>query len=97
MVPFWLTVAAWTTDAAIQKKVFDSGTTLVFSNKEIDDIMKLIRSLEDAALLIKGVCEKVEQDVKEQQKGEFLAMLAASLGANLLGNMLAGRRVVRAG
>ena len=97
MVPFWLTVAAWTTDAAIQKKVFGSGTTLVFSNKEIDDIMKLIKSLEDAALLIKGVCEKVEQDVKEQQKGEFLAMLAASLGANLLGNMLAGRRVVRAG
>ena len=46
--------------------------------------------------MIKGVTETVENEVKEQKEG-FLGMLATTLGANLLGNMLAGRRVILAG
>ena len=58
--------------------------------------MKIIKSLEDAGLLIKCVSETVENQVKEQTGG-FLGMVAATLGANLLGKMLAGKGVIRDG
>ena len=54
--------------------------------------MKINKSLKDAGLLIKGVSETVENEVSEQKRG-FLGMLAAILGASLLGNMLGGRGV----
>ena len=56
---------------------------LIFSNGELDDIMKVVKPLKDATLLIKGVNEKVENEVKEQIEG-FLVILLATLGANLL-------------
>ena len=60
------------TDVTIQKKFFGSSmTTLITSNKEMNDIMKIIKSLEDADLLIKGVSETIENEAKEQ-KGRFL-------------------------
>ena len=96
LVPLGLTGAASATDVAIQKKISDSGTTLVFPNEEIDDIIKIVKSFNDSGLLIKGVSETIESQIKEQ-KGWSLGMLASTLGASLLGNMLAGRRVVRAG
>ena len=50
-----MTAATSATDAAIQKKTFVSGmTTLIFSNEELDDMMKIVKSFEDAGLLIKG-------------------------------------------
>ena len=64
--------------------------TLVFSNEDLDDIMKIVKSLEGASLLIKGVTETFENEEKELKEG-FLGMLAASL----LGNTLAGKGVVR--
>ena len=96
LVPLGLTGAASATDVAIQKKISDSGTTLVFPNEETDDIIKIVKSFNDSGLLIKGVSETIESQIKEQ-KGWSLGMLASTLGASLLGNMLAGRRVVRAG
>ena len=70
------------------------------------DIMKIIKSLEDAGLLIKGVYEAIENETKEQ-KGGFLSMLLGTLGASLLGNLLTskgikqsklpGRGIIRAG
>ena len=57
-------------------------TTLIFSNEELDDIMKIDKSLEEARLLIKSISETVENEVKVQ-KGEFLSILAATLGDNL--------------
>ena len=71
MVSLGLTAAASERDAAIQKKIFGSGTTLVFSNEDFNNVMKVIKSLEDAGLLIKSVIEKVENDVSEQ-KGRYL-------------------------
>ena len=45
-------------DAAIQKKTFGSDmTTLLISNEEMNDIMKILKSLEDTDSLIKGVSE----------------------------------------
>ena len=65
-------IVAAATDVTIQKIFFGSSmTTLITSNKEMNDIMKIIKSLEDADLLIKGVSETIENEAKEQ-KGRFL-------------------------
>ena len=63
---------------------------------EMNDILKIVKSLEDSRVLLKGVDETIKNEVKEQ-KGGFLSMLLDTLGASLLGNMLAGRGVIRAG
>ena len=52
--------------------------------------MKIVKSLEDATLLIRVVSETVENEVKEQNR-RFLGMLADTLGASLVGGMLEGR------
>ena len=56
--------------------------------------MKIVKSLEDSGLLIKGVSETIQNEVREQ-KGEFLNMLLRTLGSSLLVNMLAGKGIVR--
>ena len=58
--------------------------------------MKIVKSLEDSGLLIKGVSQTIQHEVKKQ-KGGFLSMLLGTLGASLLGNMLAGKEILRAG
>ena len=62
----------------------------------MEDIIKIVKSLEDSGLLLKGVTETVQNEVKEQ-KGGFLSMLLGTLGASLLGDMLAGKGLNRAG
>ena len=93
-----LTAAASATDATINKKILGSGNhiTLIISNDDIQDLLKIVKSLEDSGILFDGITATVENDVKEQ-KGGFLSMLLGTLGASLLGNMLAGRGVIRAG
>ena len=61
-------------------------TTLIISNGEMNDIMKIIKSHEDTALLIKVVSETTENDAKKQKVG-FLGMFLGKLGACLLGNL----------
>ena len=98
LTPLGLTAAASAADAGIHKKILGSGnmTTLIISNDEIEDIIKIVKSLEDSGLLLKGVTETVQNEVKEQ-KGGFLSMLLGTLGASLLGNLLTGQGVNRAG
>ena len=63
-----LTAAAATTDAAIHKKMFGSGfTTLIISNEEIGNIIKIVKSLEEAGLLIKDVCETIKNEAKKKE------------------------------
>ena len=62
----------------------------------MEDIIKIVKSLEDSGLLLKGVSETIQNEAKEQ-KGGFHSMLLGTLGARLLGNILAGKGVVRAG
>ena len=66
------------------------------SNEEMNDILKIINSLEDSALLIKGVCERTKNEAKEQKRG-FLGMLLDTLAASLLGDLLTGKGTIRAG
>ena len=74
--------------------MFGSGfTTIVISNEEMNDIMKIVKSLEESGLLIKGVSEAIKNEAKEQ-KGRYLGMLLGTLGAILLGNLLTGKGVV---
>ena len=92
-----ITAAASAIDARIQKKIHGSGTTtLIYSNEEMNDIMKIVHAIEDSNILLKGVTKIIKNKTKEQ-KVEFLSMLLGSLGASLLGNMLTGKRIVRAG
>ena len=97
IIPSGLTAAASAADAGIHKKILGSGnTTLIISNNEMQDIIKIVKSLEDSDLLLEGVTETVQNEAKDQ-KGRFLSMLLGALGASLLGNFLTGRRVNRAG
>ena len=82
LIPLGLTAAVSTADAGIHKKILGSGhnnnnhnnnynnnnnTVLIISNDEIEDIIKIVRSLEDSGLLLKGVTETVQNEVKEQK------------------------------
>ena len=94
LTPLGLTAAASGTDTAIHKKIFGSGiTTLMISNEEMNDIMKIIKSLEESELLIKGVSETIENEAKEQ-KGGFISMLLGTLVASVLGNLLIGKGAI---
>ena len=91
LIPLGLTTAAVASaaDVALHKKMFGSGnTTLIISNEEMNDIMKIIKSLEESELLVKGVSETIENEAKIQ-KGGFLGILLGNLGASLLGNLKA--------
>ena len=98
LIPLGLTATASAADAGIHKKILGSGnnTTLIISNKDMGDLIKIVKSLEDSGLLLKGVTESVQNEVKEQ-KGGFLSMLLGTLGAGLLGNLLTGKGVNRKG
>ena len=75
-------------EEATQKKIYGSSKiTLIISNEEMNDIMKIIKSLEDTGLLIESFSEKIKNEAKEQ-KGGFLGRLLGTVGANLLGNLL---------
>ena len=82
------------------KKILGSGhnnnIVLIISNDKINDIMKIVKSHEESGLLLKGVTQTVQNEVKEQ-KGVFLRMLLGTLGASLLRNLLTGRGIYRAG
>ena len=98
LIPLGLTAAASAADAGIHKNIIGSGghTTLIISNKDMDDLIEIVKSLEDSGLLLKGVTESVQNEAKEQ-RGGFLSMLLGTLGASLLGNLLTGKGIHRAG
>ena len=93
LIPLGLTAA----DAGIHEKILGSGhTTLIISNNEIEDLIKIVKALEDSGLLVKWVTESVQNEIKEQ-KGGFLSMLLGTLSASLLGNLYTGKGIHRAG
>ena len=96
LIPLGLTAAASAADAGIHKKIGSWNTTLIISNREMNDIIEIVQALEDSNILLKGVSKAIENETKEQ-KGGFLSMLFGTLGASLLENLLAGKRIVRAG
>ena len=82
------------TDAAIQKKMHGSRTTaLTISNEEMEDIIKIVKSLKESGLMMKGICETIKNETEEQKEG-FLSML---LAASILGGPLRGTEAIIAG
>ena len=93
LAPLGITAAASAIDAGIRKKIYGSGTTtLIISNEEINDIIKIVQALEDSNILLKAI--KMKQ---KNKNGGFLSVLLGTLGASLLGNLRSGKRIVRAG
>ena len=92
LAPLGITAAASVIDPVIQKKIHGSETTtLIISNEKMNDRMKIVQALEHSNVLLKGVTKTIKNETKEQ-KGGFLSMLLGSL----LGDLLAGKGIVRA-
>ena len=107
LAPLGISAAMSAIDGSIKKKTLGSGatkgagtTTLIISNDEMNDILKIVKSLENSGLLLKGVSETIQHEAKEQ-RGGFLSMLLGTLRASLLGDILSkglsGKGVLRAG
>ena len=97
LIPLGLTASGSAADIGIHKKILGSGTTtLILSNEEMNDIIKVAQALEDSNILLKGVTKTIINETKEQ-KGGFLSMLLGTLGASLSGNLLTGKGIVRTG
>ena len=103
VVPLGLTAAASGADTGIHKKILGSGhnnTTLIISNDEMNEILKIVKCLEDSGVLLKGVSETIQNEAKKQRVG-FLSMLLGTLGAFLLGDVLSkglsGKGLIGAG
>ena len=80
-----------------KRKKHGSGTkTLIISNEEMNDIMKIVQALKDSNILLKGVTKTIKNETKEKNR-RFLSMLLGTLGASLLGNLLTEKGIVRAG
>ena len=62
----------------------------------MEEIIKIVKSLEDSGLLLTGVTKTVQNEIKEQ-RGRFLSLLSGTLCASLLGNILTGKGIYRAG
>ena len=66
LAPLAITAAASAVDAGIQKKIHSSGTSsLIISNEEINDIMKIVQALQDSNILLKGVTKTIKNETKE--------------------------------
>ena len=90
-----ITAAASAINAGIQRKMHGSGTTtLIISNGKMNDIMKIVEALEDSNILLKGLQKQFK--IKEKNRG-YLGMLLGTLATTMVGNMLAGKGIVRAG
>ena len=102
LIPLGLTAAASAADVGICKKILGSEnrhsssashTALIISSNEMEDIIKIKKSLEESGLLLKGVTETIQNEVKKQ-KGGFLSMLLGTLGESLLGNLLTAKGAI---
>ena len=101
LAPLGLTAAMSAINGSIKKKMLGSGaTTLIIANDEMNDIIKIVKSLENSGVLLKSVSETIQHEAKEQ-RGGFFSMLLGALGYSLLGDILSkglpGKGVIRAG
>ena len=97
LAPLGLTAAMSAIDGNIQKKIHGSGVKLIIEQEDMKDITKIIKTLENSGILLKGVSKTIKNETKVQ-RGGFLSMLLGILGASLLGNLLTGGKgMMRAG
>ena len=68
LAPLRITAAASTIDGAIQKKIHSSGATLIISNKEMNEIMKIVTALQDSNILLKGFAKTIKNETNKKNK-----------------------------
>ena len=96
LAPLGLTAAMSAIDGSIQKEIHGSEIKLIIGEEDMQGIIKTIKELENSDILLKGVSKTIENEIKEQRRG-FLSMILGNLGASLLGNLLTGKGIMRAG
>ena len=101
LAPLGLSAVMSAIGGSIKKNMLGSGaTTLIISNNEMNDTLKIVKSLEDSGVSLNGASETIQNEDKEQ-RGGFLSMLLGTLGASLLDDVLSkslsGKGVIRAG
>ena len=99
--PLGLSATMSATDTAVEKKMYGSGgITVIFSNKDLEDMTKILKALEDSDVLMEGVSEALKNNTKSKKCG-FLSimtpMLLGTLGRSLIGHLLTGKGMYRAG
>ena len=99
--PLGLLAAMSRIDCAILKKIHRAGTTVKFSNEKMNDMVNVVKASEDSDVLMKGVSEPLNSDVKKlhSKKGDglpILPMLLGTLGSSLIGNLLTREGLFRA-
>ena len=94
LAPLGITAAASAGIKKTKNKKKDSSgnTTLIIS--DMNDILKIIETLENSNILLKGVTKTMKNETKEQKWG-FLSLLLGTLGTSLLGNLLTGKGILR--
>ena len=91
LIPLGLPAQVSATDAAIHEKIFGLDMTkLVISNEEMNNIMRIVKSLEWSVLLIKGVSEALKNEAREKT-GRFFGTLLETFGTSLSGNLSTGK------
>ena len=73
LTPLGLTAAMSAIDGSMQKKIHGSGVRLIIEQEDMNDIIKIIKALENSGILIKGVSKTIKNETKEQRDG-FLSM-----------------------
>ena len=80
LISLGLTASAPAADPGTHKKTLGSGhpplssssynntTTLIISNNEMEDTIKIVKSLESSGLLLKGVTETVQNKARKQER-----------------------------
>ena len=98
LAPLGITAATSTIDAEIQNKIHGSGTrTLVISNEELNNIIKIVQTLLKILVFYWKELLKQLKMKQKNKKEDFYYGLLGTLGYILLGNMLAGKGIIRAG
>lgn len=104
--PLVITAAASAIDGAIQNKMHGRGilnnddndydTSISIKEKELKDILKIMKSIEENGVFIEGISDTVKQKVNKQ-KGGLLSLLLGTLASSILGNILSGKGWYRSG
>ena len=65
LLPFTLSAGMSAADESFQKNIYESGSAaLTISNEEMEDIMKIVKSLEESGLRVKGISETIKNETK---------------------------------
>ena len=95
LAPLGLTAAMSAIDGSIKKKMLGSGTTtLIISNDEMNDLIKIVKSLEDCGIILKGISETIQHEAKEQRGGDVIRSFRCFIISKFI---TGGNGIIRAG